>query len=59
MAWFPHITREEDYTSNPPNSICFNEYVCVREENASVYDKKGNVECAASVSSRNTFSLSN
>lgn len=36
MAWFPYITREEDYTSNPSNSICSNEYVCVREENASV-----------------------
>lgn len=41
-AWFPHVTGEEDYASNPPNSICSNEYVCVFEEgNASVYDKKG------------------
>lgn len=27
-AWFPHIAGEEDYASNPPNSICSNEYVC-------------------------------
>lgn len=52
MAWFPYITREEDYTSNPSNSICSNEYVCVREENASVsVTKRRNGECAVSVGS--------
>lgn len=46
-AWFPHIAGEEDYASNPPNSICSNEYVCEREKGggASVCDKKGMCVC--------------
>lgn len=27
MAWFPHMAVEEDYSFNPLNSICSNEYV--------------------------------
>lgn len=46
-AWFPHIAAEEDYASNPPNSILFNECVCEREGGwvASVCDKKGKSKC--------------
>lgn len=47
-AWFPHIAGERDYASNPPNSICSNEYVCVSAcegGNESVYDKKGKSNC--------------
>lgn len=39
-AWFPHITREEDYTSNPPNSICSN-----KGGDGSVYKKVSKRVC--------------